>query len=111
MQEATIARLTAINNVLVEYGLEMPSPPLKVFLEVAEKPGITHRDIVERTGIPGASVSRYVSILSNGMTWGGAGALDLVEAAPDPNNRRSQLVKPTEKGQALMKRLGEILEA
>lgn len=76
---------------------EMQAQQMLIFLIVMRNPDIGMRDLEDKVGLSGASVSRNVAAMSKVHRKGRPGH-DLVEAYEDPEDRRYKKVKPTHKG-------------
>lgn len=74
---------------------------------------VTQRDLIRQTGVSAGSMSRAIARLSDGSyeRWGGdrGNGLGLVEQAPDPNDSRYRVVRPTQKGERLRAQLKAIM--
>ena len=71
------------------------------FFLVAEKPGITQRELYEALGTNDSVASRTVAILSDVGSRNTPG-LDLVEMRINPEDRRERILRLTPKGRRLM---------
>ncbi|MEP2945144.1 MAG: helix-turn-helix domain-containing protein [Lentilitoribacter sp.] len=88
--------------------LEMQAQQMLLFLMVMEKPDIGMREIEERIGLSGASVSRNVAALSKLHRKNRPGH-DLLEAYEDPDDRRYKKVRPTHKGKLVFQSILSIM--
>lgn len=81
-----------------------------VLFHIARSPGITSVEIMEKTGLSDASVSRICSILSE---YGNRGtkAMFLVEHNPSPKDRRVRLLSLSPTGELLFRHVRQHLEA
>lgn len=83
---------------------EMPAQTLQALAEVCAEPGIEQSVLMRRLGMSGAATSRIVSRLGEWASYKKPG-LNLVEARPNPMDRRYALVYPTASGVVLMRRI------
>lgn len=99
--------LTSLRGVLAhvrEVDPEMPAQTLLTLLEVADKPGITMRDLQDRLGLSSAAVSRIISRLSEWEKHEVPG-LNYVDRRSNPVDRRYQIVEPTAKGLSFIRKV------
>jgi len=101
---ARLNNLVAIVEELREIHPDMTLNQLIVLLQVAANPGISQKDIMDKTGLADSSASRIVSILSE---YGdrATGPFHLIELIPSKNDRRYKELFMTKKGRALIDRL------
>ena len=79
---------------------------LEMLLIIADTPGLTQREIADRSDMTTSTISRAVDVFSDsGRRDGRGGAAGLVEIRLDPADERLKLVYLTEKGQALLYQL------
>lgn len=84
---------------------------LEIFFLIANRPsGISIGQIAERLGLAQSVASRNVSVLSASHYQGQAG-MDLVAMTRDPNDQRRTLCTLSRRGENLMGRIRELLNA
>lgn len=88
---------------------DMQIQAVATFALVALQPGITIKELRERTGTVQSTCSRNVALLSEGYHNGKAG-YGLVEAQPDPYDSRRKVVFLTAKGKRVAETLNAIFE-
>lgn len=99
--------------VLEEFRKLQPTMPLvraRVFLTVAQRPGITMTNLAKSLDVSQAAISRHVSVLGTaGRFIPGAKrrekGLDLVQAIEDPVNHQQKKVWLRPKGERLRERI------
>jgi len=99
----SIARLNPLVDVvdmLRDIYPDMTLNSVQVLLLVATNPGISQREIMERTGLADSSASRIVGLLSE---YGnrGTGPFYLIDLVPNKDDRRYKGLYLSKKGQAL----------
>jgi DNA-binding MarR family transcriptional regulator len=95
---------TLIELRSIEGAEELPGQAMHCFLTVIREPGITQKDLMSRTGMSQASVSRNVAALSKWHRLNKPG-MDWVVSREDPVERRRKIVEPTDKGREVFDRL------
>lgn len=95
-------------EVMRQLDAEMPAQTISTFLAVVEEPGIPIPKLAEKLGLSQSSSSRNVAALSKWQKFNVPGH-DLVEAEPNPEDRRFKIVKLTRKGERLAEKLNEVL--
>ena len=80
------------------------------FFTVAQKPGITQRELYEALGSNDSVASRTLAILSDLGSRNTPG-LDLIEMRTNPLDRRERIVRLTRKGERLMQDIMDDLAA
>jgi DNA-binding MarR family transcriptional regulator len=84
----------------------MPVQRLSLLLCIAEHPGITMTELTKVARMSQSSVSRNVGALGMDGWRDGHGrqqpGLRLVEAIPNPENRRQKIVRPTRLGEGVV---------
>jgi len=79
---------------------------VEMLLIIADTPGLTQKEIADRSDMTTSTVSRAVDVFSDsGRRDGKGGAAGLVEIRLDPDDERLKLVYLTEKGQAFLYQL------
>ncbi|WP_142850667.1 MarR family winged helix-turn-helix transcriptional regulator [Telmatospirillum sp. J64-1] len=95
--------------VLEEFRKLDPELPIQIaliLLLIAEKPGISNRELVQLTGLGKSSVARNVAILSKEH-----GKFGLVTYYEDPEDRRNKVAKLTPEGQRFINSIKHYFEA
>tara|TARA_B100001250_G_scaffold395315_1_gene400084 strand:+ start:770 stop:1096 length:327 start_codon:yes stop_codon:yes gene_type:complete len=97
-----MAKARALLNVIEHFRLidsGMHAQSMSIFLYVAEydPKAVAMQEIAQEIGVSQASVSRNVALLSSTTRYRTKGP-NLLQAAEDPNERRSKLVTLTHKG-------------
>ena len=109
--EATGGALAKLMTALAEFhnlDPEMPVSRLLLFLHAASQPGLLQSDLQEFAGLAQSGCSRAIAAMSRFEGFNRPG-LDLIEAVPDPKNRRRKVVTLTDKGEGLAARLRQIV--
>lgn len=88
----------------------IPSQTAECLLVIAVNPGITMQRLSELTGLAQSSCSRNVALLSKFQRLGKEG-YDLVEAVDDPRERRRKIVYLTSKGQRVVNKVMQHIDA
>lgn len=79
---------------------QMQMQTAQVFIAIAMQPGITAQKVGESVGISQSSVSRNTAALGEWHRFGKPG-LNLIEAVPDPRERRRKIHFLTIKGRRM----------
>lgn len=98
---ATTSNLMALNrdlNIRQQAGLEMRE--MRVLINVGSYMPITSADIAYQSRMETTSISRAVSVLTK---------KGLIETLKDPTNRRNKKLVLTKDGQALYKKLSQLM--
>lgn len=103
-EEALMMRLGQVGKVLdvflkVDQGMSLSN--VRLFLEVARKPGISLTDLSEQVGLALSTTSISVGILGR-YGRGGRAGLELMATVENPTNRRAKVVELTAKGEKLL---------
>jgi DNA-binding MarR family transcriptional regulator len=80
---------------------------MAVFLHIALQPGITQRELSDRTGLDDGTVSRIVAILSDRGAGERAG-MDLINIGAVPGDYRKRSHTQTTQGKRLLNTIREI---
>ena len=104
----TFTKLAAVLSEFQRLDPEITVNRLLLYVHTASKPGIRQMELEGITGLAQSSCSRAIATLSKFQGFNQAG-LDLVEAVPNPQDRRHKLVALTSKGQLLAARLRQII--
>jgi DNA-binding MarR family transcriptional regulator len=94
-------RLSRVTERLLDHHKDMTLIQALVLFRVAEKPGISQRDLYKYLGLNDSTVSRTLAILSD---VGGRQAppLNLVDVRISPEDRRERLLDLTPKGKRFL---------
>jgi len=84
---------------------DMPMAQALALLVIAEKEGLSLKELAEEIGVGMASASRYVAFFGKPTPLSKKG-LGLVVATEDPMERRKKIINLTAKGRALVNKLG-----
>lgn len=103
-----LSKALLIIDELRQVDIKMPVQMAYVFLSIAREPGLSLSDLMQRTGLSLASVSHIVANLGRRHELGTPG-YDLVITEEDPFQPRSKLVRLTEKGEAVAKRIASLV--
>ncbi|GGX91321.1 hypothetical protein GCM10007160_18530 [Litchfieldella qijiaojingensis] len=103
----TKAGMMRVCQILEEFRQiypDMQTQTAVFFVTIAMNPGITMKELMERTGTVQSTCSRNVSLLSEWLKHNKPG-YGLVQAMEDPVERRRKIVKLTPKGERLAAQL------
>jgi len=103
-----VNNLTDVVDLLRETYPDMTLNQVLVLLLVAANPGISQREIMDRTGLADSSASRIVALLGEHGNRG-SGPFHLIELREDLKDRRSKLLHLTKKGQGLITKITNAL--
>lgn len=103
-EKAALSGLRAVVNASREVDPEMPAQTLLAILEIANDPGMTMKDLQDKLGLSSAATSRIISRLSEWERHGTPG-LNYIDRRHNPMDRRYQIVSPTPKGLAFVRKL------
>ena len=99
--------ITRVMMVVEEFRKIDPELPMQialVFIMIADKPGISQKELVARSGMGRSSVSRHCAYLSKEYGKG------LVTIQEDPVDRRSKVCKLTPAGERTIQSLTHYVE-
>lgn len=99
----------ALQKTIQDVDAEFPLQYTICLAEIARQPGITLTALSAQTDMPLSTVSRIVGALSKNRQKGKP--YGLVETVTPPEERRRKLLYLTGEGEALIKRLINIIEA
>ena len=105
----SIKRMTKALNVFRALYADIPTTTVDVFLQVAIRPGISSKELLDRVGASQSAISRHLAMLGD-YSWRGNEGLGLVDLIEDPTNRRTKVAFLKPKGQALAAKLVAILD-
>lgn len=97
-------------DVFREVDANAPLCLLTVFLLIAQEPGMTGRDLIKKSGISQAAVSRYTLTLGEFSDKKGEVGLLLVERVDDRNDLRLKRFFLTPSGKALIIKILKALD-
>ena len=99
------AALQEVRSLYADFTLNQ----VLVLLEIAQNPGITNAELIQRTGLSDASVSRICAILSH---YGNRGTkpLHLIKFEDSQQDRRVKLIFLTPQRHALLRLVASHLE-
>ena len=106
---SSTARLLSLVRAVREISPRMEVQDLEVFLIVAERPGVTPREIEDLAGVTRTSASRAGYRLSSEVLPGEPG-LGLVVIEGDPQDRRKKALYLSPRGQRFLNSLVDHLE-
>src|SRR3954466_2609155 len=92
MAMSPISSTIMILNEFRKLDPELPTQMALVLMLIAQKPGISFRELIQQTGLGKSSVSRHVAALSDDYGKG------LVTFWEDPMDRRGKLARLTPAG-------------
>jgi DNA-binding MarR family transcriptional regulator len=100
--------LSLLEEVRAEFGQDLPTQTLRVFIDIALHPNTHMTAVAERLSMGKSSTSRNVSALTE-YTWLRQPGPGLVEVFEDPNERRIKRLRLTPQGVAVAERLATSL--
>ena len=107
--KSTLAKLSHVLDEFRKLDAGIQTDTINVFLLITNTPGITSREIMDRTGMSQSSVSRHLSMLSE-WDWKGSAGLNLAETVEDPLDRRSKRSWLTHKGHQIALAVAALLD-
>ncbi|MBG9996892.1 hypothetical protein I6F50_17780 [Pseudoalteromonas sp. NZS127_1] len=96
-------------KLLRKYHADFPPNGLAIFIEVSSSEGISSSELVEKLGMPKATVSRNLRMLSDRATPTKEG-MYLVTLRHDPNDYRVRRAYLTDKGRGFLLELLKALD-
>jgi DNA-binding MarR family transcriptional regulator len=102
-------RLAATIDEFRSLDKDIPGQAVVTFLVVAQKPGISSKELLQRIGVSQASISRNLALLGEWDRHGNPG-LQLVDLIEDPVDRRNKIAFLTPRGKALVGKIANIME-
>ncbi|ENO15245.1 MarR family transcriptional regulator [Marinobacter nanhaiticus D15-8W] len=99
LQRLTHAYRSRLRQTILEHRIPLPSTHIRVLKGVCRNPQCTAQSIAERMFRDKAQITRVIKDLLD---------RNLIIRIPNPDDRRSQLLRPTDQGQALMERIDAI---
>lgn len=105
----SIKRLAKAINVFRALYADIPTTTVAVFLQIAIRPGISSKELLDRVGASQSAISRHLALLGD-YSWRGGEGLGLVDLIEEPTDRRIKVAFLKPKGQALAAKLMAILD-
>jgi len=99
-----IHTINSLNNVYKSLDYDITLQMIDVLCWIAEKPGITVKDLMDRTNLSQSSISRNLTALGKWDRHSKPG-MDLIEDVEDPVERRRRIYFLTKKGKRFIARM------
>jgi DNA-binding MarR family transcriptional regulator len=106
----TLSKLIRVTEHLRTLDPELPMQTALTFLLIGQKPGISMKELGERTGLARSSISRNVVVLAQGRKPKLKPGPKFVEYQEDPEDRRNKVCRLTPVGRRFLSTLEALNE-